>query len=230
MKWFLQYRNYVLIFIGILVSITAKADIDIWWRLKINIYYSENKEYKLIVTPKFVPDKYNFYVYKSKMHPKSKRISRKKERLTQMIIPCTAELYRESETGSILIWKKPLLQNISYGYAIVSNDGSSIATFYGGYDENVFVVYDENGVAKRAYELKEICPFPLNDYLRTKPPKPWLAGARFSDNERIEIVFKSNYARSVSSSFILSKQLVSMYDTESPAKRVYNVKSLEFEK
>ena len=227
---------YGLMIIGVLFPTIAKADSWLTPRGALT-YYSENREYKLIVNPKFVPPKYYRYSYKSNKHPKSKRFLRKKEKLEQEITPCIAELYRRSETGSTLIWKQTLLNDVCPVYAIVANDGSSVATFdnWGskGYGKNVFVVYNENGEAKRSYELEEISLFRLNDYKTTRSSIHWLAAARFSDNERIEIVFEpksvSAYARSFSTSFILSKQLVSIY-TESPTKRVYNIKSLEFEK
>ena len=214
------------------------AKTDSWLPPKVETYYSRNREYKLIVTPKLTPSKYYRYSSKNNKHPKSKRILRKKEKFMQMIIPCTAELYKRSETGSILIWKKPLLNDVCPVYAIVASDGSSVVTFDNwhsmGYGENVFVVYDENGEAKKSYELEEISPFPLNDYKITRSSIHWLSGAGFFDNERIEIVFASKNAsaaaRSLSSSTIISRQLVSIHTIESSAKRVYNVKSLEFEK
>ena len=228
---------YALMIIGVLFPKIVKA--DEWLVPYVGVYYSENKEYKLIVIPTFVPPKYYRYSYKSNKHPKSKRLLRKKEELEQQITPCIAELYRISETGSILIWNKPLLNDICPVHAIVTNDGSSVATFDNwysmGYGENVFVVYDENGEAKKSYELKEISPFPIDYYLksvvsiwwnksgildtydslllwRNKDTLPsYIANdCRFIDNERIEIVFETR--------------------ENIQKKRVYNVKSLEFEK
>ena len=221
MKRFLQHLYYILIFIGILVPTIAKA--DSWLPAHIRIYYSENKEYKLIITPKITSKKYDWwYYYKSNDHPQTKKVLRKKERFMRNIkeqdtifIPCTAELYRISKTDSILIWQKPLLNEIGPVDAIVANNGSSVVTFDNwysrGHGENVFVVYDENGEAKMSYELKEISPFPLNDYKESKTSIHWYryGNIRFIDNERIEIIF------------------VTREDIQ--RKRVYNVKGLEFE-
>ena len=220
MKRFLQYLHYVLIFIGILVPIIAKA--DTWDLPKVRSYYSENKEYKLIITPKIVSAKYYVWdYYKNNKHPQTRRVLRKKEKFMQTIspqdtilIPCIAELYRINKTDSIQIWKKPLLNDICPVNVIAANDGSSIATFDNwlgkGHGKNVFVVYDENGEAKRSYELEEITPFSLSDYRMSVTSTHWLSEARFSDNERIEIVFETR--------------------EHIQTKRVYNVKSLEFEK
>ena len=235
MKRFLQHLYYILIFIGILVPTIAKA--DDWFMPQISAYYSENREYKLTITPKFFPKNYFRYMYKGNKRPKSKRILRKIEELEQRITPCVAELYRESETGSVLIWKKLLLNDICPVHAVVANDGSSVATFDNwysiGYGKNIFVVYDKNGEVKMSYELKEISPFPLDDYMKSvvslwwnksgisMAPDSWILNNRgmfpshiandckFTDNERIEIVFDTK--------------------DDIQKRRIYNVKRLEFE-
>jgi len=219
MNRFLQNQRYILTLLGILVPIISKA--DSWVSASVKTYYSENKEYKLIVTPRIVSDKYyQWSYYKSNKYPQTKSAIRKKERFMRdittqdtILIPCTAELYRENETESFLIWKKTMLNDICPVYAIVANDASSIATidnwYSTGYGVNIFVVYNENGEAKRTYKLEEITPFPLNDYKRTISSLHWNTNFKFIDNERIEIVFET----------IENLQ----------NKRVYNTKSFEFE-
>ena len=197
--------------IGILIPTIVKA--DKWPQPKVETYYSKNTEYKLIVTPKLVPHKYSRYSYKSRKHPKSKRFLFKKEELEQKITPCTAKLYKGGETEGILIWEKTLLNDICPVYAIVANDGSSVATLdnWGsmGHGINVFVIYNEK--AYKSYELKEISPFPISDYTTSKLSIRWCKHREviFIDNERIKIVFETK--QNIQSS------------------RVYNVKSLEFE-
>jgi len=239
-KRFLQYLRYVLILIGILIPMIAKC--DVWSSPKINTYYSENREYKLIVTPTMIPDKYyQWSYYKSNKHPQTRRILRQKERFMRNIssqdtirIPCSAELYRVTETDSIQIWKKTLLNDISPVHTIIANDGSSVATFdnwYGtGYGKNVFVVYNETGEAKKTYTLEEISPFPLNDYLRTVSSLFWYREVRFINNERIEILFATENVNVHMDLFYAFTIVSSGKHTESSIKRVYNVKSLEFEK
>ncbi|MBP7223131.1 MAG: hypothetical protein KBA50_07770 [Sedimentibacter sp.] len=174
MKRLLRHPIYLLILFGLLVSMIAKA--DTWNNPRIKTYYSDNKEFKLIITPRQTPDKYYLWdYYKSNNHPQTKKILRKKEKFMRSIsaqdtilIPCTGELYRMKGTDSLLIWKRTLLNDVCPVYSIVANDGSSIATFDNwystGYGVNVFVVYDEKGNAKKTYKLDEISPFPLNDY------------------------------------------------------------------
>jgi hypothetical protein len=219
MKRFLRHPHYFLILLGILVSMIVKA--DVWESPSVKTYYSENKEYKLVITPKMTTDKYYLWdYYKSNRHPQTKKILRKKEKFIQNIsgqdtiqIPCTAELYRINGKDSVSIWKKSLLNNYCPVYAIVANDGSSIATFDNwystGYGVNVFVIYNEKGEAKRTYKLEEISPFPLNDYSMSISSLYWNKNVRFIDNERIEIVFETK-----------NKEL---------KKKVYNTKKLEFE-
>jgi len=135
MKRLLRHPLYVVILSGVLVSTIAKA--DTWDNPKVKKYYSENKEFKLVITPKMTSDKYYLWdYYKSNKHPQAKKILRKKEKFLQnisgqdtILIPCAGELYRMNEKDSVLVWRRTLLNEVCPVYAIVSNDGSSIATF-----------------------------------------------------------------------------------------------------
>jgi len=219
MKQITRHLHSFLILFGILVSINAKA--DTWELPSVKVYYSENKEYKLVITPIIIPDKYYPWdYYKSNRHPQTKKILRKKEKFMQnisgqdtILIPCTAELYRIIEPDSVLIWKRTLLNYYSPVHAIISNDGSSIATFDNwfstGYGGNVFVVYNEKGDAKKTYKLEEISPFPLNNYSMSISSIYWRSMVRFVDNERIEVIFESEDKKQI--------------------KRIYNTRILEFE-
>ena len=219
MKRILRHPHYFLILFGILVSMIAKA--DIWDNPRVKPYYSENKKYKLVITPKITPDKYyQWNYYKSNKHPQTKKILRKKEKFMQgilekdtILIPCTAELYRINATDSILIWKKRLLNDYCPVYAIIANDGTSVVTFDNwystGYGVNVFVVYNEKGEAKRTYKLEEISPFPMNDYSMSISSLYWRKEVRFIDNDTIEIIFETE-----------NKKL---------SKRIYDMKKYEFE-
>ncbi len=219
MKRIFRLPIYVLILAGLLISMTVKA--DIWDNPRVKTYYSENREFKLIITPQMTSDKYNLWVYyKNNKHPQTKKLLRKKEKFMRNIsgqdtirIPCTAELYRMKEADSVLMWKRPLLNAVCPVYAIVANSGSSIATFDNwystGYGVNVFVVYNGNGNAAKTYKLEEISPFALNDYSMSISSLYWRKDVRYVDNDKIEIVFES--------------------DDNKTSKRIYDTKRLEFE-
>jgi hypothetical protein len=219
MKRLLRYPIYVLILSGFLVSMIAKA--DTWDNPRVKTYYSENKEFKLIITPKMTSDKYYLWdYYKKNKHPQTKKILKKKEKFMRNIserdtirIPCTAELYQMKGADSVLIWERPLLNEDCPVYAIIANDGSSIATFDNwystGYGVNVFVVYDEKGNAIKTYKLEEISPFPLNDYSMSISSLYWRKDVRYIDNDRIEIIFET--------------------EDNKTTKRIYNLKRLDFE-
>jgi hypothetical protein len=210
----------ILILFGLLFSMTAKA--DTWDNPRVKAYYSENKEFKLIITPKMTSDKYYLWdYYKTNRHPQTKKILRKKEKFMRnisdqdtILIPCTAELYRMKGTDSVLIWEKTLLNDVCPVYAIISNDGTSIATFDNwysrGYGENVFVVYNEKGEAKRTYKLEEITPFPLNDYLMSISSIIWRDTVEYVENDKIELIFETRDKRKKT--------------------MIYNTKKLELEK
>ena len=220
MKRLLRHPIYVLILFGILVSTIAKA--DTWDNPIVKTYYSDNKEFKLIITPRKASDKYYLWdYYKSNNHPQTKKVLRKKEKFMRSIstqdtvlIPCTGELYRIKGTDSVLIWKRTLLNDVCPVNAIVADDGSSIVTidnwYSKGYGVNVFVVYDENGNAKRTYKLEEISPFSLNDYLMSISSIIWYDKVEYIENDKIELVFETRDKR--------TKIMI------------YNTKELEFEK
>lgn len=219
MKRLIRLPISIMILSGFFVSMTAKA--DTWDNPRVKTYYSENKEFKLIITPKMTSEKYYLWdYYKTNKHPQTKKILKKKEKFMQNIsvqdtirIPCTAGLYKINGADSILIWERPLLNEVCPVYAIVANDGSSIATFDNwystGYGVNVFVVYDKKGNAKKTYKLEEISPFPLNDYSMSISSLYWRKYVRYIDNERIEIILET--------------------DDNKTTKRIYNLKRLEFE-
>jgi hypothetical protein len=219
MKRFLQQPHYFFIVIGILLPLIVEA--DVWNAPSVKTYYSENKKYKLVVTPQIIPDKYyEWYYYKNK-HPQTKKILRKQGKFMQniseqdtVLIPCTAELFKLNVIDSTLLWKKPLLNYTCPVYAIVANDGSSVATFDNwystGYGVNVFVVYNEKGEAKKTYKLEEITPYPLNDYSRSISSIHWNNEVKYIDNERIKIIFET--------------------EDKKHTKRIYDLQQLEFEK
>lgn len=128
--------------------------------------------------------------------------------------PCTAELYQIKGTDTVLVWKVKMLNDNCPIYAIVANDGSSVATFDNwysiGYGVNVFVVYNKKGEARKTYKLEEFTPFPLNEYSMSISSLYWRKDVRFIDNYRIEIVFENE-----------NKKLIN---------KIYSINNLEFEK
>ena len=215
MNQFLKHKHLLILLFGLLTPLVSKA--DIWDSPQENVYYSENNRYKLVVTPKvFNENYYRWKYYTSNRHPQTRKILRQKEKFLQnitaqdtILAPCIGKLYRDTT----LIWEKTLLNDVNPVFAIISNDGSSVATFDNwyslGYGVNVFVVYNDKGEAKRTYKLEEISPFPLNDYMTSISSIHWRKGVRFIDNERVEIVFGA--------------------EKDLQTKRVYNTKSFEFE-
>lgn len=194
-------RFCIIIYTLFLIPSIVKA--DIWDTPKEKVYYSENKSFKLIVIPTIIPEKYYQWNYfKNSQVPFNKAGQRRKKRLLESItesdtilIPCHGKLYSISRADTILMWDRKLLNDNCPVHAIVSNDGSSVVTFDNwysvGYGVNVMVIYNEIGDAKKTYKLEEITPYPLNDYPRTISSVLWRYGARFINNDKIEIDFRN---------------------------------------
>lgn len=206
----------------LLLFALAICKADSWGEPKEKKYYSDNMKYKLIVTPRFIPKKYYEWEYKKEPIANNRKESDHKEnklnkRFTAkdtVQVPCHAKLYRMSDTDTILIWERNLLNYMCPLHAIISNDGSSIVTidnwYSCGYGETTMVVYNEKGDAKRNYQLSDISPYPLNDYELSISSIWWYAGATFIDKDRVEIVFHTH--------------------NKTSTKRIYNTKLYEFEK
>lgn len=212
-----------IIILGLLLLFTTGiSKADTWGIYKVTEYFSENKKYRLEITPRFKPEKYSKWEYlkriKAKQNKDNDTIQAKFfNSLTEkdtVLIPCHAKLFCITGTDTVLIWERKLLNDICPVSAIVSNDGSSIITFdnwySNGYGGNVMVVYNEKGDAKRTYSLSEISPYPLNDYITSVSSIWWKTDAKFIDNVKIEIEFRT--------------------DKKETTKRLYNTKHLEFEK
>ena len=118
----------------------------------------------------------------------------KRGKVVDTIKPCRAILYRISKLDKVEIWNKPLVNFISPVKAIVANDGKSVITIDDwhskGY-EHTFVLYGENGKLIKDFELKDISPFPLEQYLHTRSSIHWGGNVEFLDNDRVEILFRN---------------------------------------
>lgn len=79
-------------------------------------------------------------------------------------------------------------------FAIVANNGKSIATFdcyYRNRDGvDAMVIYGKDGNLNRRFDLKDFSPFPIEVYEFTMSQLLWRCGTKFNNNHEIEICFK----------------------------------------
>lgn len=165
------------------VFCTSNVLADIWKSPKVITAYSENKEYMLMVYPTEYPQ--NYFTAKYQRHQKMGKV-------TDTIKPCHAILYRVSSSDTLEIWNRPLVNAQSPVRAIVANDGKSVITIDDWHQKgsvHTFVVYGESGELIREFELKEISPFPLEEYFRSISSIHWGGSARYLDNNRVEVIF-----------------------------------------
>lgn len=193
-------RYFILLF---LLFITTELSADTWKAPEIIVTYSQNKEYMLKVYPIEYPKNYFTRKYRRQY---------KKGIIKDTIVPCHAILYKISNSDTIEIWNKPLVNKESPVNVIVANDGKSIVTFddwhWRGYSHTM-VIYGENGNVIKDYELKEISPFPLETYLRSISSIFWGSKGKYVDNSRVEVYFEN--------------------EINEIQKRVFNIKLHEFE-
>jgi hypothetical protein len=178
--------RYLLTFILILFSKLSIA--DVWELPKIKRYFSEDSIYMVKVYPLQIPEKYS--KWKSARPNKKKRFTEKDTILTF----CHAILYKIENSDTTEVWNKKLTNAIMPEFVIVANDGSSIVTFDNwsslGYGPDVMVTYDRNGILIKKYKLEDFSPFPINDYLHSVSSIWWNCGAKYIDNQTIQICFQ----------------------------------------
>lgn len=178
--------RYFFLFILLFTSDLIIA--DTWAIPKITVYFSQDSTYMLKVFPRHIPDKY--FKWKSSKPRKLKNFTEQ----DTTIIPCYAILYKIERDDTIQIWNRNLINYIMPVYAIISNDGKSIVTFdnwyTSGYGQETMVTYDEKGNLTKRYRLEDFSPFPINDYLISISSIWWRCGARYIDEQTIEICFK----------------------------------------
>lgn len=218
----INLKHFLLLVLTTIVSLTTKA--DSWLEPTTQTFFSDNKQYMLVIKPAVVPLKYTAWKYYSQQNTTtSKRKSRKKLRFMQTItdkdttlIPCMSALYKISNTDTLLIWEKPMLNDVCPIHAIVANDGSSVATidnwYSRGYGANVFVIYDANGEAKHTYQLNDFSPFPSNEYFTSVSSLHWCGGATYVHPLKISLtcINQQKQIRSV----IYDVQLMKWIDTK----------------
>jgi len=160
---------------------------DIWGNPEIIVTYSQNKEYMLKVYPLKFPD--NYFTAKYQRQRKKGIVK------DTIVVPCHAVLYRIINSDSIIeIWNEPLANLVSPVEIIVANDGKSIITIDDWHSrgrEHTLVIYGEGGELIKDFELKDISPFPLEQYLNTISSTHWSENVEYLDNDRVEIHFRN---------------------------------------
>jgi hypothetical protein len=161
---------------------------DTWAEPKITFYFSQDSTYMLKVFPRHIPEKY--YKWKSSKPRKLKNFTEQ----DTTIIPCYAILFKIESSDTLEVWKRSLINYYMPVYAIVSNDGKSIATFdnwfTSGYGQEAMVTYDEIGNLTNRFKLEDFSPFPISDYLISISSIWWRCGAKYIDEQTIEICFQ----------------------------------------
>lgn len=183
----------IVVFIILLFSVFQSAFADFWASPEVKKFYSDNGKYIVEVYPTVIPQKYYKWAF-SKPKKKSKFSTQ-----DTTIIYCHAILYKVKETDTLKIWDNKLINRVAPVYVIVGNDGKSIITFDNwfstGYGTEVMVLYDQNGNLKKRYNLEDITPFPINEYMFSVSSIHWKCGAKYVSNEEVEICFRTEDGR-----------------------------------
>ena len=158
---------------------------DYWLKYpKTIVAYSQNKEYMLKVYS-VGTDSHHSYEYQRQV---------KKRIVKETFMPCYAVLYRILNSDTIEIWNKPLVNLPLPVEAIVANDGKSVITIDNWGTRGLIhtlVIYGEDGELIKDFELKDISPFPLEQYWQTISSIHWGSDVEYLDNDRVVIRFKS---------------------------------------
>ncbi|MCC3155816.1 hypothetical protein LJ737_01110 [Hymenobacter sp. 15J16-1T3B] len=166
-------------------------------------YYSADSSYFVRIVPLLVPDKY--YRWQAAKLKRKNRFSA----ADTVIVPCHAMLYQRTPTGPRLIWKESLINRIAPVEALVSNDGRYVVTFDNwssmGYGVDVMVVYNNQGHLLKRYNLEQLSPFPINQYMRSISSMWWRCDAGFVAADRIAICFQTQDKKTQNRTYSLAK-------------------------
>jgi hypothetical protein len=199
--------RYKCIIIYLLLNISYKAFADTWAPPKIKDYYSQNNKYFVRIFPKKIPEKY--WEWKNAKPEDKNRFTI----ADTTIIPCHGIMYKLTLTGDSLIWRKELLNEIAPVNVFVSNNAFYILTFDNwhamGHGQNVMVQYNKNGDLVKSYKLKDISPFPIENYPISISSIWWRCDLKFIDEVKFEICFQD--------------------ENDNVKKRVYNLYKNKFE-
>jgi hypothetical protein len=201
----MQIRKALTFFL-LVVSFYARA--DFWGLPETKYYFSEDSTFILKVVPLDLEAKFENYSVKETRDSVSNSTifelvySGKLDSLELKILEetnvCYAILYRTDSFGDTLeVWNQKLLNDFSPVNALVSNDGKRVVTFdewgEAGYGNNVFVVYNEWGIAMENYELADFTLFPIEKYMISTSSIWWRCDAEIlNDDYQVRICMKAN--------------------------------------
>ncbi|MDR1755724.1 MAG: hypothetical protein LBR65_02030 [Culturomica sp.] len=194
-------KKYLCSILFVVIS-TVSVFADDWENLRIITIYSDNKEYMLMIYPIEYPNDYFTAKYQKQL---------KKGIVTDSIVSSHAILYHICNSDTIEVWNRPLVNSQSPVNAIVANDGKSIVTIDDWYSkgyEHTLVIYGEDGELIKDFELKDITPFPLEQYFYSISSIHWGGKVEYLDNDRMKIFFRNK--------------------NEEEQTRVFNIKTREF--
>lgn len=176
-----------LLFIICLSLISTRLFADSWSEPTIKRYYSKDSVYFVEIVPTKIPG--NYWKWKG-AKPKKKH---KFTSADTTIIPAHAKMYKIENQDTLKVWKQKLVNPHAPVSAQVSADGKYLVTFddwYNvGYGPNVFVFYNNKGKLLKQYSLKDISPFPLDEYFLSISSIWWRCGADFRSEESVRVCF-----------------------------------------
>lgn len=177
--------------------------VDSWAPPKPTNYYNIDKTYYVRVIPIFRSEKYRKW---KNAKPKQKV---KFSPADTTVTPCHAILYKVTQAGDSLIWKKDLINKVCPVNAYLSNDAQYMVTFDNwhsmGFGADVMVYYDNQGNLLKRHSLQDISPFPIDAYPRSVSSIWWRCDVQFADDKRIQICFQNEKGPLVSKVYNLEE-------------------------
>lgn len=196
-----------LLFIVFLSLVSTRLYADSWSEPTVKRYHSNDSIYFVEIVPTKIPEKY--WEWKG-AKPKKKH---KYSPADTTVVPAHAKMYRIENRDTVKVWEQKLVNPHTPVTALVSSDGKYLITFddwYNvGYGPNVFVVYNEKGKLLKKYSLKDISPFPIDDYSLSISSIWWRCNMEFLSEDKLEVCFQQEDKKKDS--------------------RVYNIAKLQFE-
>ncbi|MGE0887446.1 MAG: energy transducer TonB [Blastocatellales bacterium] len=179
----------ITLLIVLTILVVAPAPADSWRLPKEEKYYSPDKKYFFLVTPKKLESQLRYFEEKVDGKDNAGALKKVKDNLARGTF-----YVRRAKGGYSKKWEFTLLNEVSPVNALVSNKGDFVVTFdnwHGvGYGDDVVVIYRSNGTLIKKFGLKDLLTEGDIETLPRSVSSIWWGGEHYIDEAHGLLILK----------------------------------------